>query len=126
MIELISDNVNLIPSILAIVGGLYAFIKWLDERRLRLEDRKLAFKDERLKGYQSLLMTLSGSTTGGLLEQVASAWQILEYQEYDEMTLRIFRNRELLETAPDAWKKTVLPELNEVLKVIKQRHENKC
>ncbi len=107
---------NLVP-LTGIVGGLFAVFKWIDTRKRQL-------KNERYDKYTKLIKTISGSKANKdeiitFTEQIASAWLLLEYKEYYNLTLKIFENTSLEEMGNENWNKFVLPEIKRVIEEIK-------
>jgi len=118
MLELIAENTNQITLIIAIIAGLFAFIKWLDTRNQNL-------KDERYKKYIQLIRILSGSKINDsasicMTEQIASAWLLLEYKEYYKITLKILDNNDLEKMSNENWQQFVLPQIKLVVEEIKR------
>lgn len=119
MIELLSKNIETIALILSVFAGLFAFIKWLDSRNMKI-------KNDRYEKYINLIKRLSGSSEGSgysvcMTEQIASAWLLLEYNEFDSITLKIFDNKNLEKMSNENWQKFVIPQIRQVIDTIKQR-----
>lgn len=76
--EFIAQNKELIGFAIAVVAGLFAFIKWIDTRNREL-------KEKRYRIYMDLIGVISGkradSTTPNITEQIAATWFLLEYKE---------------------------------------------
>ena len=86
--EFISQNIDSITLIIAIFAGLFAFIKWIDSRNREL-------KNERYKKYMQLIRVISVISRprkGGITEQVASVYMLLEYKKYYKITLKVLDN----------------------------------
>ena len=87
MLEFITTNNQLLGTITIICAGLFAFIKWIDNRNNEL-------KEKRYSKYMSLISTISGKREDGqtpnFTEQIAATWLLLEYKEYYKITEKIF------------------------------------
>ena len=114
-LEFIGQNKELIGFVVAIIAGLFAFVKWIDARNREL-------KEERYKTYMDLIGVISGkridSSTPNLTEQIAAIWFLLEYKEYYEVTKKIFSDSDLENMANAPWVKHVLPHIRKLIKEI--------
>lgn len=119
ILELISQNKDLIGFVIAIMAGLFAFIKWIDTRNREL-------KEKRYKIYMDLIGVISGkrtdSTTPNLTEQIAATWFLLEYKEYYEVTKKIFSGSDLKNMANKPWVDHVLPHIQNLINELDSRN----
>lgn len=114
-LSFLNQNKELIGFVIAIMAGLFAFVKLIDTRNREL-------KEKRYKTYMDLIGVISGkridSTTPNLTEQIAAIWFLLEYKEYYEITRKIFSDSDLENMANAPWVKHVLPHIHKLIKQI--------
>lgn len=115
--QFIINHAEQLTIIFAICAGLFAFIKWLDARNQQLKNRRYECYMQHIR-LISGLKNKDGLQTGPT-EQIASAWLLLGYPEYFDITLKIFDNPDTLNIFNDNWKKIVLPQIKEVIGEIK-------
>jgi hypothetical protein len=115
ILEFITNNKDLIGVIVVCFTGLFGFVKWIDTRRREL-------KEKRYKTYMDLIGVISGkradSTTPNITEQIAATWFLSEYNEYYDMTKRIFSDSDLEDMANEPWVKHVLPHIHKLIEKI--------
>ncbi|MDD3183369.1 MAG: hypothetical protein PHD48_11290 [Alphaproteobacteria bacterium] len=111
----ITENSQLLSVLTAVIGGVFAFIKWIDIRRLEL-------KEKRYSKYMGLISTISGNRPDGstprITEQIAAVWFLLEYKEYRKITYKIFSSSDLKDMANEPWTKHVVPHIDQLMKEI--------
>jgi len=114
-LEFISQNKDLIGFFVAIMAGLFTFVRWIDTRNREL-------KEKRYKTYMDLIGVISGkrkdSTTPNLTEQIAAIWFLLEYKEYYEITRKIFSDSDFENMSGLLWVQHVLPHIRKLIKEI--------
>ena len=99
MEDFISNNFNQITFILTVIAGVFAFIKWLDSRNLKI-------KNDRYQQYIQHIRSFAGCGSNiSPAEQIASAWFLLEYEEYYKLTLKILDNDLIRVKSSDEWVK---------------------
>jgi hypothetical protein len=117
ILEFISEIKDLIGFVIAIIAGLFAFVKWIDTRNREL-------KEKRYKTYMDLIGVISGkrtdSTIPNITEQIAATWFLMEYKEYYKMTRKIFSESDLENMANEPWVKHVLPHIRKLITEITQ------
>ena len=119
MFEFISENPDTLALSIAVIAGLFGFVKWLEARTLKL-------KNERYVKYIQLIRVLSGyndnkEASTCITEQVASAWLLLEYKEHYSITLNIFDNPDLEQISNIKWQQFVLPQVKRVILEMKSK-----
>ena len=119
MLEAVGNNSDQITIVIAILAGLFAFIKWIDTRNQTL-------KNERYERYIQHIRILSGSKANEgasicITEQIAAAWLLLEYSEYFDISLKILDNPDLTKMSNKPWQDFVLPQIKQVIEEIKSR-----
>ena len=108
VMNLISENNQLISTIVFALAGIFSVIKWLDTRNRELQEK-------RYSKYMDLISIISGnrsdSTTPRMTEQIAAVWFLLEYKEYKDITYKIFSYSDLDTIANEPWIQHVAPQI---------------
>lgn len=116
--KLIGEISPLLMLIITVGAGLFAFVKWFDERKREL-------KNKRYERYIQHIRILSGSKNKAesicITEQIAAAWLLLEYSEYYDITIKILDNPDLERMSNKPWQEFVLPQIEKVIEEIKSR-----
>lgn len=111
----ITENSQFLSVLAAVVGGVFAIVKWIDIRHMEL-------REKRYSKYMGLISTISGNRPDGstprITEQIAAVWFLLEYKEYHRITYRIFSSNDLKDMANEPWTKHVVPHIEKLLKEI--------
>lgn len=113
MFEFVSQNTGNITLLVTIGAGLFGFIKWLDSRNQRL-------RNERYEQYMRLIESISGGGVG-ITRQIASIWLLLEYKEYDHITLKVLDNPTLRKSGGEYVQELIFPQINALVQEIKGR-----
>ncbi|MFA4994540.1 MAG: hypothetical protein WC521_04465 [Bdellovibrionales bacterium] len=111
----ITENSQLLSVLTAVIGGVFAFIKWIDVRHMELREKRYA-------KYMELVSTISGRHPDGnalcITEQIAAVWFLLEYKEYRDITFKIFSSKDVLDTAKGPTAKILVPHIEHLMKEI--------
>ncbi len=112
MLEFISENSQLLGIVTVSLAGLFTFIKWIDTRNREL-------KEKRYDTYMNLVSVISGMRKNGqgakLTEQIAAVWFLLEYDEYKNITKKIFSETNLETVGDDIWTGHIAPQIKLML-----------
>ncbi len=119
MLQFLTENNTQITLVIAIIAGVFAFVKWLDSRNQSL-------RDKRFENYMKLMRMISGVSPNGdgsvgITEQIAAIWFLLEYKEYHDITLKILDNSGFEGNANGLVKQLVLPQIKLLVEEIKKR-----
>lgn len=111
--SLIAGGVQLVTIFTPIAAGLFAILRYLDVRNRELST-------ERLKTYNNLIRTMSGTRPDGseafLAEQIHAIYQLREFPEYSQTSIDML---EASMTAPE-WKEELGVYASKVIKDLQQ------
>jgi hypothetical protein len=111
----LSSHTWALTALITVAGGIFAFIKWLDERALEQ-------KEKRRQRYERLIDIIIGQEVDGhkpvVLQQIVAVWMLSEFREFEHITRKIFVDRDPAGSSTEAWLTQIHPE---ILKMLSER-----